>query len=470
MLRRHHRFFQSLQVLRDAVLSVVAFGAAYLIRFYTDLFTGLTPHSLPSPREESLAMLVMVLLVWPAVGWACGLYVSRRARSMVAEVFDVFRVTLAAFLVLVTLTYFLRDERYSRATLILWTFLCFGLISLARVTSRALLRGIRRQGFNLRHVLVVGVEALAQQVSQTIRRESALGMRVVGHIAADGDRHRVGAYVAGVPVVGTVSDLAGTLPGLGVDQVIVALPIDKLQSLKGIMDVLSQETVDVRLIPDVYQYVTLCGSVEEFSGLPIINLQATPLLGWNLVSKRIFDVLMAGVALVLSAPVMMLVAALTWLTSGAPVFFRQERVGMDGRRFMMYKFRTMRVDSEGDSTWTVAEDPRRTQLGCWLRRTSLDELPQLFNVLLGDMSLVGPRPEQPRYIETFKREIPRYALRHKIKAGMTGWAQVNGMRGNTSISKRIELDLYYIENWSLLLDVKILLRTIFGGFISPHAY
>jgi exopolysaccharide biosynthesis polyprenyl glycosylphosphotransferase len=229
--------------------------------------------------------------------------------------------------------------------------------------------------------------------------------------------------------------------------------------------------VDVRLIPDLYQYMTLCGSVEEFRGMPIINLQSTPLWGWNLIIKRFFDMLAAFAGLVLLSPVFLGLAVAVRLSSAGPIFYRQLRVGLDGSQFAMLKFRTMRTDAEVQGAqMTQVQDPRCTRLGAFLRRLSLDELPQLINVLVGDMSLVGPRPEQPCFIESFKQSIPRYALRHKIKAGMTGWAQINGMRGNTSIAKRIELDLYYIENWSLLLDLKILARTVLGGFLSPHAY
>jgi Undecaprenyl-phosphate glucose phosphotransferase len=253
--------------------------------------------------------------------------------------------------------------------------------------------------------------------------------------------------------------------------VLVALPMEQLGALKTIMATLSQETVDVRVVPDLYQYMTLCGGIDEFAGLPLINLQATSLVGWNLVIKRLFDMSLALTGMILISPLLVLVALAVRLSGRGPVFYTQERVGMDGRTFKMYKFRTMRVDAEADGAkMTVEGDPRRTAIGTVLRTLSLDELPQLWNVVRGDMSLVGPRPEQPGFVEDFKREIPRYALRHKIKAGMTGWAQVNGMRGNTSIEKRIEMDLYYIENWSMTLDFKILARTVFGGFLSRNAY
>jgi len=468
MLRRNHRFFQSIQVIRDGSLVALAFVAAYMVRFS---FPDLIPYETVSDPSETASVFLILISVWPLIGWASGLYVSRRSYSITSEVFDVFRVTVISFLVLVTVTYFVRDARYSRITLILWALFTMTSVSVTRMVSRLVLQRLRAHGYNLRHVLLVGGGPLAQRVLETIRDHETLGLRVVGIIVREAESNLVGRRMFGLKVLGTVQSLSSLVGQHEIDQVIVALPVDELDALKGIMAVLSQETVDVRLVPDFYQYMTLCGSVEEFSGMPIINLQSTPLMGWNLVSKRSFDILVTSLALVLSSPLLALMAALIKLTSPGPVFFRQERVGLDGRPFWMYKLRTMHVDAESDGArMTSPDDPRCTPVGRLLRRTSLDELPQLWNVLRGDMSLVGPRPEQPAFIEDFKREIPRYALRHKIKAGMTGWAQINGMRGNTSIKKRIELDLYYIENWSIMLDIKILLRTLFGGFLSPNAY
>jgi Undecaprenyl-phosphate glucose phosphotransferase len=253
--------------------------------------------------------------------------------------------------------------------------------------------------------------------------------------------------------------------------VILALPIEEQAQLREIMEVLAQHTVDVKVVPDLFNYVTLRGGLEEFGGLPIISLQGAPLDGWNLIAKRVFDLMVSAAALLVLLPVMLLVGILVKLTSRGPVFFAQERMGMDGHLFHMYKFRTMRTDAEKDGAqFATADDPRRTVIGSFLRKTSIDELPQFWNVFVGDMSLVGPRPERPVFIQEFKKQIPRYHLRHMVKAGITGWAQVNGLRGNTSIKDRIDYDLYYIENWSLLFDVKILVRTALGGFLSKNAY
>ena len=457
-----------MQVLRDACVVAFAFCCAYVCRFSVPAI--LPFHSVSSWRE-TFAVGLMLVVIWPSVGWAGGLYVSRRVRTTISELFDVCKTTAAAFVVLVTLTYFLRDVRYSRAVLVLWAVMCVAMVSVARVCQKVVLGRLRARGYNLRRILVVGVGELADRVTQLVQQHGELGLRVVGLVALDQDRRLVDDRFCGVQVIGTVSEMEALLMRHRVDQVLVALPVHNLGSLRGIMDILSRETVDVRLIPDFYQYITLCGSVEEFSGLPMINLQSTPLFGWNLVLKRSFDVLAAAFGLLLSWPLCAVVALLIKIGGRGSIFYAQERVGMDGRTFKMLKFRTMGADAESaGAQMTVPGDPRCTPFGAFLRRLSLDELPQLWNVLMGDMSLVGPRPERPCFIETFRLEIPRYALRHKIKAGMTGWAQVHGMRGNTSIAKRIELDLYYIEHWSLMLDIKIVLRTVLGGFISPNAY
>jgi Undecaprenyl-phosphate glucose phosphotransferase len=237
------------------------------------------------------------------------------------------------------------------------------------------------------------------------------------------------------------------------------------------MERLALRTVDVKVVPDLYQYITLCGGLEEFGGLPIINLQSHPLAGWNLVFKRVFDMLLSLVAILLTGPIMLVTAMAVKLTSKGPIFYAQERMGLDGRTFKILKFRSMRTDAEvKGAKWATAGDDRTTPIGKFIRKYSLDELPQFFNVLSGEMSLVGPRPERPVFIEEFRRQIPRYNLRHKVKAGITGLAQVEGWRGSTSLEKRIERDLYYIEHWSLWLDFKILVRTALGGFLSKNAY
>jgi Undecaprenyl-phosphate glucose phosphotransferase len=467
MFKRHHQLFTALRVLLDLAIVAVAFWGAYSIRFGSPVSF---PYSeLPDQRETLLIALVS-LVIWPLSLRAAGLYRPQRQKSVLDEIFGVFKGTLYAALMLVAVTYFWRDNRYSRAALLIFTGLSFVGVAVVRFVFKGVLQFVRRRGFNLRYVLVLGAGRLARQVIEAVDLHRELGFRVIGCLSLT--QKRVGSTVSGVPVVGTLRDLRGLLLSRGVDQVLVALPSRAHNRLPRIMEVLSDTTVDVKLVPDVYQYATLFGGLEEWGGLPIVNLQSIGVLGLNAILKRVFDVVFSSLFLLVLSPLMLALAVLAKLGSHGPALFQQERVGLDGKPFQMLKFRTMRVDAEDESGPVFARDgdPRVTLLGQWLRRASLDELPQLFNVLSGDMSLVGPRPERAVFIEQFRRRIPRYQLRHMVKAGMTGWAQVNGLRGNTSIEKRVEYDLYYIEHWSILLDLKILARTVAFGFLSRNAY
>ena len=462
MFGRLQRFYTSIKVATDLVVLAVAFALAYLTRLYG-------PFSEPVlPLRDSLVTLGLGLVLFPLAFRQRHLYATNRARTNLEEVFEVVKASVTATVILVALTYFLR-ERYSRATLGLFLVYAVILVSGTRLAFRGVLASIRRRGRNLKSILLVGTGSLGERVVETIEEHAELGFRVVGALSRE--PLPAGHTVRGVPVIGTTGDLEAVLSARPVDQVILALPSADTPLLEQLMERLALQTVDVKVVPDLFQYVTLYGGLEEFGGLPLIGLQGGPLEGWNLVAKRAFDLVLSLAALLVVWPVLAVLALLVKLTSPGPVLFRQERMGMDGRTFPILKFRTMGADAEaGGAVMAQAGDPRRTPLGAFLRASSLDELPQLFNVVRGDMSLVGPRPERPVFIEEFKRRIPKYHLRHKVKAGITGWAQIHGLRGQTSIEKRIEYDLYYIENWSLGLDVKILLRTALGGFLSRHAY
>ena len=466
MFKRHNQFFTAMRVLLDMALVGVAFWGAYALRFGS-------PRTWPYPAlplpEETVVIVALALIVWPLSLRAIGLYRPQRQKTPLDEVFGVFKATLVAGLLLVALTYFIRDARYSRGTLALFTGLSFLGIALARVFFKEVLQALRRRGYNLRYVVVLGAGRLARQVLEQIDLHRELGFRPVGCLSVT--RKRVGTSVAGVEVIGTLRELRSVLESRGVDQVLVALPSRSVHHLPRIMEVCADTTVDVKLVPDVYQYATLFGGLEEFGGLPIVNLQSSGVLGINAIAKRVFDVVFSTLFLIVLSPLLLAVAVLVKLTSPGPVLYRQERVGLDGHPFEMLKFRTMRNDAEAAGPrFAKAGDPRITPVGALLRRTSIDELPQLWNVFKGDMSLVGPRPERAVFIDQFRRRIPRYQLRHMVKAGMTGWAQIHGLRGNTSIEERVEYDLYYIEHWSLLLDLKILARTLAFGFLSRNAY
>jgi Undecaprenyl-phosphate glucose phosphotransferase len=459
---RFQRFYNSIKLVADAVTLAVAFGLAFFTRF-----TWFEWESLP-PMQETLETLGLVLLIFPLVFRASNLYTTNRSRSHISEVFEVFKATAMSTLLLVGVSYFIRD-RYSRLTVVLFAGFAFVMVSGVRLSFRFVFNELRRRGVNLKTILVVGAGDLGRRVVETIESHRELGFKVTGLLTRK--QEKVGTEVLGVPVVGHFSDLEKVLDEKPVDQVILAMPLEEQPLMRSLMEVLALRTVDVKVVPDLFSYVTLRGGLEEFGGLPIISLQGDPMEGWNRIAKRLFDVLVSSVAMLLLFPVLLVLAVLVKLTSRGPVLYSQERMGIDGQLFHMYKFRTMRVDAEKEGAkFATADDPRRTPIGTFLRKTSLDELPQFWNVFVGDMSLVGPRPERPVFIEEFKKQIPRYHLRHMVKSGITGWAQVNGLRGNTSIKDRIDYDLYYIENWSLLFDLKILVRTAFGGFLSKNAY
>ena len=466
MFKRHHQLFTAFRVALDLGFLGVAFWGAWGLRFGSPRTWPYT--ELPGARETAI-VAVLAALIWPFAFRAVGLYRPQRHKTPLDEMFSVFKATLVAGLMLVALTYFVQEARYSRGMLAMFSTLAFLGISLERVFFKELLQALRRRGYNQRYILVLGAGRLARQVLEQIDLHRELGFRAVGCLSLT--KRRVGTSVGGVEVIGTIrEDLRKAIHERGVDQVLVALPSRSAHHLPRIMDVCADTTVDVKLVPDVYQYATLFGGLEEFGGLPVVNLQSTGMLGINAVAKRIFDLIFSALFLIVVSPVLAVLALLVKSTPG-PVLFRQERVGLDGKPFQMLKFRTMRADAEAlGPQFAQANDPRTTPLGAWLRRTSLDELPQLWNVFKGDMSLVGPRPERPVFIDQFRRRIPRYQLRHMVKAGMTGWAQIHGLRGNTSIQKRVEYDLYYIEHWSLLLDLRILARTVAFGFLSRNAY
>jgi len=318
---------------------------------------------------------------------------------------------------------------------------------------------------NLRRAIVVGGGGPAVEILSALRRRPDIGVRVLGLV---GDKQAE----AGASWLGRFEDLRAILDREQVDLILIALPHDEYGRLGAILTDIGDDPLAIHLVPDVYRLVSMRGGIEEFEGVPVLHLRESPLYGWNRILKRALDVVVGTVALVALGPLLLLIALVIRLTSPGPVLLRQERMGLDGRAFSMLKFRTMRVDAEADSgpVWATAGDDRRTAVGTLLRRVSLDELPQLLNVLRGEMSLVGPRPERPVFVETFRHRIPGYMLRHKVKAGMTGWAQINGWRGNTSLEKRIEYDLYYIERWSFAFDLKILVKTIWRGFVNKNAY
>jgi len=466
MLKRHSKFFENLMLLGDLILIAGSWVLAFTIRFHGPLAVD---QPIP-PWFPYGWLLVPLLVIWTVSFKQFGLYRPRRIASRAREVWDIARASSLALLLLTALTFFYRGFSFSRLVFVIFWAISIAVLCLARILFRETLRFVRKRGFNLRHVLVVGTGRTARKVIDAIQAHPELGLQVAG-IVTEGPGSLEENFHAHL-VLGSCQEIREVLRRYPVDQVFIALPFRAGDLLETLMRDLSDTMVDIRLIPDFHGFTTLRGGIEEFEGLPIVTLQDTPLYGWNALIKRTLDLLAGGATLVFFAPLMGLIALAIKATSAGPVFFRQERMGLDGRRFQILKFRTMVEDAEKltGPVWAAPGDLRVTPLGRWLRRFSLDELPQLINVLRGEMSLVGPRPERPPLIDEFRKSIPHYMLRHKIKAGMTGWAQIHGWRGNSSLEKRIECDIYYIENWSLGFDLKILARSLLYGFYHENAH
>ena len=457
MLRKHSEVLRGSLALADLAWVAIAWLAAVQIRFST----GLLPA--PTLRYDTADYPWLLLGILPAwhilLRWR-GLYDGHRVHSLVSEIRRVVEVCALGTVFLATLTFFGRLAWVSRLTVGVFALLAaFGLISL-RVGLRLTLRALRRRGKLVQRVLLVGTGTLAREVEARFARHPELGFRVIGFVGA----------AAGS--LGGYDELHTVVSEQQIDQVVIALDRSDPANPTKLLRELHDTTADVRFVPDLLGMETVRGGIEDFDGLPMIRLIESPLVGWNAIAKRAVDIIGSSAALVLGAPLYAAIAIGVKLSSPGPVFYRQERMGLDGRLFSMIKFRTMVANAEAQTgaVWAVPNDQRRTRLGAFLRKTNLDEIPQFWNIWKGEMSLVGPRPERPEFIREFRAGLPGYMLRHKVKGGLTGWAQVNGCRGNTSIERRLEYDMAYLRHWSLGLDLRILLLTIARGFNDPNAY
>jgi Undecaprenyl-phosphate glucose phosphotransferase len=461
MLTANSRLFEQLMLLSDLTIIAGCWVAAYGVRFHV-FGRGDVP-----PFGDYALQLLPILVVWGVAFKAFDLYRPHRLGSHLSEWFDIAKASTLGVLVLIAvITFFFRSHDYSRIVIALFWAASIVAASLSRALFREALRLARRRGYNQRYAVVVGGGEQAAEVLRVLKRRPDAGIRVLGLLTDKREAEGTPAWL------GAPEDIRGVLDTRRVDIVIIALPHADYPRVTAVLNAIGDVPVAIHFVPDVFGLASLRGGIEEFETLPIIHLRESPLYGWNRVLKRALDLVVGTLGLALASPVMLLIALAVRFSSSGPVLYRQERMGLDGHRFQMLKFRTMDVDAEKDTgpQWAKPDDPRRTSLGAFLRRSSLDELPQLLNVLRGDMSLVGPRPERPSFVQEFRSRVPGYMLRHKVKAGITGWAQINGWRGNTSLEKRIEYDLYYIERWSLGFDLRILLRTLWLGFRSRNAY
>jgi Undecaprenyl-phosphate glucose phosphotransferase len=468
MLQEQSRLFQRLLFFADLALVAAGWIVAYYVRFPLFESIGFMRPAELVALERYLALLPWVLLLSMFVFWSSGLYVPDRAQRWTSLIVSVVRAILVGMVVTAAALSFYRAFSFSRVHMALFGVITPTMMVSIRLTLYFALRRARRQGRHQRRVLIVGAGDVGHRLARAMGEYPWMGFDLVGFV----DDHKTGD-----DILGPTSDAVRIVDeneqgGTPIDYVYVALPLRAADRIEELLSVLTSRLAHVCLVPDLFQFDLLNGRVTELDGLPVIHLIDESPFDFRRGVKRAVDVLFSGLVLLLLSPFLLIIAIAVKLSSPGPVLYHQERMGLNGQRFRMAKFRSMPVDAEASTgaVWAKPGESRATGVGAFLRRSSLDELPQFMNVLRGDMSVVGPRPERPVFIEEFRDRVPQYMLRHKMKAGITGWAQVNGWRGDTSIEKRIEYDLYYIRNWSLRLDLKIMLMTVWKGFVNRNAY
>ena len=460
MIKENQRILNTLLVVIDVLVILFSLVLAYFVRFKTTLF-GPLGGSLPF-MHYLIFTIVCIIPTYLLLYYFFGLYKPFRNKSSIfsgAE--DIIKSDIMAFIILVAILFIIDQPDFSRIMLFLLSL--FGMIF--TIIERALvilvLRFMRVNNRNLKHMLIIGDNDLAFSFAHKINSKTYLGYKIGGFL---GRKEHLGKTYEGIKFIGTFKDLPNVLKTHKFDRVVIAIPLKYYYHLNEIVDACEEEGIKAEIIPDYYKYLPARPSVDMLDDLPIINIRYVPLDdAFNKFKKILEDYFVAIVAIIITSPIMLVTAIAIKLESPGPIIFKQERIGYGGKPFMMYKFRSMKVQDEDEekSQWTTEDDPRKTRVGSFIRKMSIDELPQFFNVLKREMSVVGPRPERPYFVEQFKKTIPKYMVKHQVRPGLTGLAQVNGYRGNTSIEKRIEYDIRYVENWSLALDVQIMLKTIF---------
>jgi Undecaprenyl-phosphate glucose phosphotransferase len=451
-----------------ACCDLASAGAAWIGAYYLRFTAGLFPVTKQMPEPELCwNNLPLVCLLSVVAFRLAGSYDVHRLRRFREDLLAVVKGSVLLCLLIMATIFYAQDPYSSRGAMLLFGALDFAAVLVLRRTTWNLIRQLRRNGYNQSFAIIVGTSRVARKTAQALRHASWMGIKNIGFV-----EDRESRFTSDLDVLGRTDDLPRLIDKYRVEHVFIALPMNRYNEARRVFDIVSRKLVEVRLVADVPSMSGLSLTTTNLDGLPVIGLRESPHFGLNRVVKRIMDVVISLAALVILAPLLAFIAILVKSTSKGPVFYRQERCGLNGRAFPMLKFRTMRVDAEKETgpVWTAKNDERRTPIGTFLRRTSIDELPQFINVLLGDMSLVGPRPERPVFISKFSKTVPNYMARHSVKCGITGWAQVNGWRGNTSLRKRVQFDLYYITHWNPLFDLRIIWLTFWKVLFHRHAY
>ncbi|HHX60526.1 MAG TPA: undecaprenyl-phosphate glucose phosphotransferase [Epulopiscium sp.] len=487
MIRKNQKYFNRLGVVLDIGVLIFSMLLSWWIRFSSGLMYASDAGFL-QVKYYILPALLMIP-VYMILYLALKLYTPKRIRAFYNEVGSIVQANIIGILIFTMILFIFEKNNYSRKLLLVFAITNTVVMILERYAVRLFIRNLRKKGYNKKHILLLGYNSLGEEFLKRIISNKDLGYRLITVLdEKEKDRSSVcnqelikqaGGKVMSVGQskrevwVGDLEQLEGYLEKFEVDEIFIALKITQYERLGKILEIAEKQGTRVNIIPAYYKYVPSKSNIEELDGMQIINLRYIPLdhLG-NRMMKRGLDILISLLAIMIASPIMIVTALMVKFTSKGPVLYQQERIGLNKKPFMMYKFRSMKEQKAKDekTQWTVQNDPRKTKIGTLIRKTSIDELPQFFNVLKGDMSIIGPRPERPYFVEQFKEEIPKYMIKHHVRPGITGWAQVNGWRGDTSIEKRIECDIYYIENWNVWLDMKIIFLTILNGFVNKNAY
>lgn len=469
MIKDNQRYFNRLHLLIDGVVAGLAYMLAWFIKFRSGIIeieAGTGYHSMAT----YFSALYFIVPGYVFLYYIFHLYTPKRAAGRKIEFYNIVKANTVGFVLFIGILYVIRQREFSSGMIFIFYGLNIILETFVRNIIHSFLRIMRKKGYNVKYILLVGYSRAAEEYINRIRSNPQWGYVVRGILD---DKIPRGTMYKGVKVLGQIDNLFVILPESHLDEIAVTLALEDYGRLEEIVSLCEKSGVHTKFIPDYNSVIPSKPYMEDLLGLPVINIRHVPLTNTlNLISKRIIDIVGSIVAIIISSPFMLVTAIAVKITSPGPIIFSQERVGLHNKSFQMYKFRSMEIQKESaeQKAWTTRNDPRVTNIGRFIRKTSIDELPQFFNILKGDMSLVGPRPERPLFVEKFKEEIPRYMIKHQVRPGLTGWAQVNGYRGDTSIRKRIEFDLYYIENWTMGFDIKILFLTIFKGFINKNAY
>lgn len=467
MIKDNQKFLNRLHLVLDILIVIISYMLAWYLKFKSIFFEGIESKLSFTDYMLSLIWIVPLFLLMYS---ACSLYSPKRVMGRRVEISKIVQANSLGVMLILTILFITRQEHFSRQMTFIFYIINIFLGVAVRLGIHTLLRAMRKQGFNQKHILLIGYSQTAKGYIDRIRANPQWGYTIVGILD---DNIISGKEYRGVKILGRIANLEVILPENRLDEIAITLGLSEYNKLEHIVAECEKSGVHTKFIPDYMKIIPTKPYTEDLMGLPVINIRYVPLSNtFNSFIKRCVDIFGSLVGIVLFSPIMLIVAVLIKSTSKGPLIYKQDRVGLHNKPFKMYKFRSMVVQKETEEKkcWTTKGDARVTSVGKFIRKTSIDELPQFFNILKGDMSLIGPRPERPFFVEKFKEEIPRYMVKHQVRPGLTGWAQVSGYRGDTSIMKRIEYDLYYIENWTLGFDIKILFLTFFKGFVNKNAY